>query len=126
MAGYNRRLLPRMHPSRTRDMKRTRRSWLLLLVPLVGVASPAAKAGEDAPTTPIGAAATGLRVPDGFVVERVAAWPLVEHPMMAGFDDRGRLFVAESAGFNLKADQLLKDLPNRVRLLEDTDGDGRF
>ena len=107
-------------------MKRTRRSWLLLLVPLIGLASRAAHAGEEAPTTPIGASATGLRVPDGFIVERVAASPLVEHPMMAGFDERGRLFVAEAAGLNLKADQLLKDLPNRIRLLEDTDGDGRF
>src|SRR5690349_11870835 len=39
-----------------------------------------------------------LRLPEGFVVERVASAPLVEHPMMAGFDEKGRLFVAESAG----------------------------
>jgi putative membrane-bound dehydrogenase-like protein len=65
-------------------------------------------------------------VPDGFTIEKVAASPLVKHPLMAGFDDRGRLFVAEAAGKNLRADDLLKELPNFVRMLEDTDGDGVF
>src|SRR5262249_351276 len=36
------------------------------------------------------------------------------------------LFVADSAGLNLKADQLLKELPDRIRLLEDTKGTGVF
>src|SRR5437879_4293581 len=67
-----------------------------------------------------------IQVPPGFIVEHVAGPPLVEHPMMACFDERGRLFVAEAAGVNLKADELLKNPPNRIRLLEDTDGDGRF
>ncbi len=67
-----------------------------------------------------------IRVPEGFTVERVATAPLVEHPVMAGFDDRGRLFVADNAGLNLSAEELLKQLPNMVRMLEDTDGDGRF
>src|SRR5262245_13630578 len=34
--------------------------------------------------------------PPGFVVERVAGPPLVERPMMAGFDELGRLFVCDS------------------------------
>ena len=67
-----------------------------------------------------------LQVPPGFTVELVAGPPLVEHPMMAGFDEQGRLFVAESAGQNLRADDLLKNPPNSIRMLEDTDGDGRF
>lgn len=65
-------------------------------------------------------------VPEGFSVELVAAPPLVEHPMMAGFDDQGRLYIAESAGKNLETPVLEKELPNFVRRLEDTDGDGRF
>src|SRR5262249_15780441 len=40
-------------------------------------------------------------LPPGFVIERVAGPPLVERPMMAGFDERGRLFVCDSFGFNL-------------------------
>ena len=46
--------------------------------------------------------------------------------MMANFDERGRLFVAESSGLNLKADELLKVLPNKVLVLEDVDAKGRF
>ena len=45
---------------------------------------------------------------------------------MAGFDDRGRLYVAENAGVNLQRAELEKKLPNYVSRLEDTDGDGRF
>jgi len=67
-----------------------------------------------------------LRVPEGFTVELVATTPLVEHPVMAGFDDRGRLFVADNAGLNLPAEELLKQLPNSIRALEDTDGDGVY
>ena len=67
-----------------------------------------------------------ITVPEGFVVELAAAPPLVRHPMMAGFDERGRLFIAESAGQNLRADKLQQAPPNFVRMLEDTDGDGRF
>ncbi len=73
-----------------------------------------------------GQGASLIKVPPGFVVERVAEPPLVEHPVMACFDDRGRLFVCESAGLNLKAEELLKQLPDRILRLEDTDGDGRF
>ncbi|MGH7128660.1 MAG: PVC-type heme-binding CxxCH protein, partial [Planctomycetaceae bacterium] len=65
-------------------------------------------------------------VPDGFTIERVASSPLVKHPMLADFDDRGRLFIAESAGLNLRAPDLLKDPPNFIRMLEDADGDGVF
>ena len=100
---------------------------VLLLTIGAGRATRTAAFGDEASTPkPGGGPASRLHVPDGFVVELVAAPPLVEHPMMAGFDERGRLFVAEAAGVNLKADELLKDPPNRIRLLEDTDGDGRF
>ncbi|MCA8999213.1 MAG: sulfatase-like hydrolase/transferase, partial [Planctomycetaceae bacterium] len=67
-----------------------------------------------------------IRLPDGYTVERVAGPPLVEHPLMAGFDDQGRLYVAENAGMNLRFDDLEKQLPNSVKRLEDTDGDGIF
>lgn len=67
-----------------------------------------------------------FKVPPGFVVELVAGPPLIDHPIMAGFDDRGRLYVAESAGQNLKAEELLKQLPNSIKLLEDTKGTGVF
>ncbi|MBI3858003.1 MAG: HEAT repeat domain-containing protein [Planctomycetes bacterium] len=67
-----------------------------------------------------------MQVPEGFVVELVAGPPLVERPIMACFDDRGRLYVSDSSGVNLKGSELIKDPPHRIRLLEDTDGDGKF
>ncbi len=67
-----------------------------------------------------------IQVPDGYTVELAAAPPLVAHPIMANFDDRGRLFVAANAGQNLRRADLEKELPNFIRMLEDVDGDGRF
>jgi len=67
-----------------------------------------------------------FKLPPGFVIEVIAAPPLTHHPMMANFDEHGRLFLAESSGLNLKADDLLKQLPNKVLLLEGVDAKGRF
>jgi putative membrane-bound dehydrogenase-like protein len=67
-----------------------------------------------------------LTVPPGFTVARIAGPPLVERPIFASFDDRGRLYVADSAGVNLKGDELAKDPPHRILLIEDSDGDGMF
>ena len=39
----------------------------------------------------------GLTVPAGFKAELVAAAPLVERPVMANFDEHGRLFVVDSS-----------------------------
>ncbi len=65
-------------------------------------------------------------VPDGLKVSSALAPGLVKHPIMATLDDRGRLFVAENAGVNLDKEALLKELPNSVKMLEDTNGDGIF
>jgi putative membrane-bound dehydrogenase-like protein len=65
-------------------------------------------------------------VPEGYVIERVAGPPLVERPIMASFDEDGRLYVSDSAGVNHPGKELLKDPPHKIRLLEDTDGDGVF
>ena len=67
-----------------------------------------------------------LTVPDGFEVVRVAGPPLVERPIVADFDEDGRLYVAESSGSNAKVEQQLAERPHRVLRLEDVDGDGVF
>jgi putative membrane-bound dehydrogenase-like protein len=67
-----------------------------------------------------------IEVPDGFTIELVAGPPLVKFPMMAAFDERGRLFIAESDGQNLGKDALLEQTPRFVRMIEDSDGDGKF
>lgn len=67
-----------------------------------------------------------MTVAPGFEVSVAAAPPLVKHPLMAGFDGQGRLYIAESAGENLRREELEKRRPNFVRRLEDLDGDGVF
>ncbi len=67
-----------------------------------------------------------MKLPEGFTAELVAGQPLVQHPLMACFDDRGRLYVSDAAGVNLDDKELDAQLPNGIRRLEDTDGDGRF
>jgi putative membrane-bound dehydrogenase-like protein len=70
--------------------------------------------------------APAFKVPAGFEVERVAGPPLVDRPIVADFDERGRLYVADSSGSNDKVEQQLAERPHRIVRLEDTDGDGRF
>ena len=67
-----------------------------------------------------------LTVPDGFEVERVAGPPLVERPIVADFDEQGRLYVADSSGSNDKVEKQLAERPHRIVRLEDADGDGVF
>lgn len=65
-------------------------------------------------------------LPDGYTIEAVAAPPLVEHPIMAGIDYRGRLYVCDTSGENLNKKELEEKKPGLIRRLEDTDGDGRY
>jgi putative membrane-bound dehydrogenase-like protein len=89
----------------------------ILLAALL-LASPAARAApEDEPV---------LQVPEGFVVEKVAMPPIVDRPIMAGFDEQGRLYVGDSSGVNIRFEELLKAPPHRILRLEDTHGDGVF
>jgi putative membrane-bound dehydrogenase-like protein len=67
-----------------------------------------------------------LSVAEGFEVERVAGPPLVERPIVADFDEQGRLYIADSSGSNDKVKKQLEERPHRIVRLEDTDQDGRF
>jgi hypothetical protein len=69
---------------------------------------------------------SSLKVADGFEVERVAGPPLVDRPIVADFDEQGRLYVADSSGSNDKVQKQLEEKPHRIVRLEDTNGDGRF
>ena len=82
--------------------------------------------GPRAPSTVEGRAPADLTVPPGFEVELVAGPPLVNRPIVADFDEEGRLYVADSSGSNDKVEKQLADKPHRIVRLEDTDGDGRF
>ncbi len=65
-------------------------------------------------------------LPEGFTLELAAEPPLVERPIVAEFDDRGRLYVAEASGTNDPVAKQLADKPHRIVRLEDTDDDGVF
>ncbi|MBI4626173.1 MAG: c-type cytochrome [Verrucomicrobia bacterium] len=65
-------------------------------------------------------------LPDGLELVVAAAPPLVNYPIMGCLDDRGRMFLGDAAGLNLDRKELEAQLPNRVLVLEDTDGDGKY
>ena len=66
-----------------------------------------------------------IHVRKGFKVELVAAEPLLESPVAIDWDERGRLWVVEMADYPLGMDGHGKP-GGRVRVLEDSDGDGRY
>jgi len=68
----------------------------------------------------------GIKVPDGFTVEKVAGPDQVSYPMLAVLDERGRLFVTESSGKNVSGQEMAKHPECRVRLLEDLNKDGIY
>ncbi len=74
-----------------------------------------------APTEPADALKT-FHVAQGFRIEQVAAEPLVADPVAVAFDENARLYVVEMRGYSENKDEKL----SRIRLLDDTDGDGKF
>jgi putative membrane-bound dehydrogenase-like protein len=63
---------------------------------------------------------------EGYTVSLAAPASLVERPVEACFDDKGRLYVTEVTGTNEPPEEQLKKAPHRVLRIEDTDGDGVF
>ena len=55
-----------------------------------------------------------------------AGGDLAPYAMFGARDDRGRLFLAESSGKNIKGLAMAQAPECRIRMLEDTDGDGVF
>ena len=91
------------------------------LASLAFLASDAPKAASDPKPLPL-----PLAAPEGFEIELVAGPPLVEHPIAASFDHQGRLYVAEASGEKLPTVEMAKRQAHFIRVLEDTDGDGKF
>ncbi|MFM9960803.1 MAG: PVC-type heme-binding CxxCH protein, partial [Planctomycetaceae bacterium] len=67
-------------------------------------------------------AAKMMTVPEGFSVEVVAAEPDIVNPIAMTIDERGRFWITESLEYPRKSAGPGKD---RVKILEDTDGDGK-
>jgi putative heme-binding domain-containing protein len=64
-----------------------------------------------------------MQLPPGFKVELAAAEPDVVNPTAFTFDDRGRIWVCESVEYPRQTPGGGFD---RVKILEDTDGDGKY
>lgn len=96
-------------------------SFVLALAVLL--AQPEASA---APTHAVALGNQNFTLPTGFEIELAAGQPLVDRPIHADFDERGRLYVCESSGSNDNTQKQLADKPHWVVRLEDTDGDGRY
>ena len=62
-----------------------------------------------------------MTVPEGFSVELVASEPDLVNPVAFTFDEKGRIWVAESVEYPRKKPGVGQD---RIKILEDTDGDG--
>ncbi len=62
--------------------------------------------------------------PRGFPPELFAAEPQIDKPLCMNWDERGRLWIAETIDYpnELKPEGLGRD---RIKICEDTDGDGR-
>ena len=72
-------------------------------------------------TEPADANAT-FQVQHGFSLDPIAIEPLITDPVDVCYDADGRLYVVEMRGYPYP-----EDVPTgRVRLIDDTDGDGRF
>ena len=100
----------------------------VLAAALLTVAASTAPAADppkpaDRPV-PAAAAAKAMTVPEGFKVSLFAGEPDVVQPIAMAFDTRGRLWVVECLSYpKWRTDGKGGD---RVVILEDADGDGRF
>jgi len=68
----------------------------------------------------------GITVPPGFHVSLFAAEPDVRQPIALAMDDRGRLWVAENYTYAEAPVRFETKLRDRIVILEDLDGDGKF
>lgn len=76
---------------------------------------------------PLGATGSMRRlvVPAGFEVQLFAAEPDIRKPITMAWDERGRLWIAESVDYPNKVRQAGEPGQDRIVVCEDTDGDGR-
>jgi putative heme-binding domain-containing protein len=65
----------------------------------------------------------GFKLPPGFEVTLFASEPDITKPINMAFDEKGRLWVTQSAEYPMAAGP--GEGKDRITILEDTDGDGR-
>ncbi len=90
----------------------------------LAAAEPIPHAQDKPPGPPLSPAEaiSKMTVPEGFSVELVASEPDIVNPVAMAFDERGRVWITESLDYPRHDAGPGQD---RVKVLEDTDGDGR-
>ncbi len=75
-----------------------------------------------------------LQVPEGFEAQLFASEPQINKPINIAFDGKGRLWVSSTVEYPYSADKArwsdaqgthVKDSRDAIKILEDTDGDGK-
>ena len=109
--------------------------WLLLLsFVLAGVASADDRLVRT--TEPLSPAdeQKALNLPDGFEITLFASEPMINKPINLAYDDRGRIWVSSTVEYPYAANKdrwsdeqgsFVRDSRDAIKILEDTDGDGR-
>ena len=101
-------------------MKRSLRVFCLVL--LIGGWSAAEEPFPRIPPTPAAEAIKTFELHKGLRIELVASEPMIESPVGISFDEDGRLYVVEMRDYPDRPEQAM----GRIKLLEDTNGDGRY
>ncbi|RZN87633.1 MAG: hypothetical protein EVB10_05290, partial [Verrucomicrobiaceae bacterium] len=79
-----------------------------------------------APVLTVEEALKTFTIEKGFIIEPVAAEPLVDKPVALTFDPSGRMWVCEMRGYMPDIDGKLENMATgRIAILEDTTGDGK-
>ncbi len=97
---------------------------VLFITPLARAADPFELIPREDPLSPE-ASLAAFEIDGDYRLELVAAEPLVTDPVELCFDERGRMYVAEMRDYPLGPPEGGPPL-SRIRLLEDTDGDGKM
>lgn len=90
------------------------------------VALPVAAGAQPPDTHAVKLNGHTFTLPVGFTIELAAGADLAPRPITCAFDEKGRLYVADSSGSNEKVAVQVEKKPHRIVRLEDTNGDGTF
>jgi putative membrane-bound dehydrogenase-like protein len=97
-------------------------------------AEPDASLVRDSDPLPAEVEQQKLKVPEGFEVHLVASEPMISKPMNLAFDAKGRLWVSSTREYPYPAAKdrwadpegtRVRDSIDAIKILEDTNGDGR-
>ncbi|MBL9184188.1 MAG: c-type cytochrome [Verrucomicrobiaceae bacterium] len=112
------------------------RLFLFALCPLLSAfaAEPKDRLIRETPALTPEAERAALHAPEGFEVQLFAAEPQINKPINLAFDAKGRLWVSSTVEYPYAAEKSrwsdpqgtrVQDSRDAIKILEDTDGDGR-